>query len=1094
MYQGIKILNSKLLIPLSADAIRRRRLEPLLMEITKKRLTTVIAGAGYGKTTFIAGLGKYSGLDTVWYRLDKSDRDFTTFLSYLIAGIRKHYPELGEETLRRIEEAQILSREREGVLVIFLGEIEKLVKEGLIIVLDDYHLIRESQEINESLEFLLQHLPLQVHLVIISRTDPGLHLSRFRATRELLEIREEELAFTIPEIEQLYLELFLVSFPPESTKILHKRTSGWISGLILFYHFLHGKKHNEIERILIGIKGSHRVISSYLEENVFDLQPDKIKGFLIKTSILSRMNAEFSDELLGISNSRDILNALEENHLFTFPYDEERQWYFYHHLFQEFLNAKLHKELDREAILKLNKDAGSLWEKQGEYEEALVHYLNAEEFEEVCTLLSKLGRKLVNEGRLQVLNSYINKIPDSYFEKEPWLQYTQARVLEFSGKPQEAILAYKKAHETFGKCKSSKGVGLCLNALGYNYFHTGEFQKAEKRLKELLKQVEGDLQLCINIMGNLIFIMSFLGEITVADQYFNEGMSLFSELKDEDLLAWLYFNQGFRYGFSGDFIQAVELGEKTKEMCENLRNYHLLALSYHLISWSNYYLGYFSKGMENAKKGLELVKEKGFHDQSFGWLLMDSAFNGIALGKITEAIDSGKESLRIFEDLGSRWGQAYVYHMLHGAYTKLGDHLAAEKCAKTGITVIEDMKLPLNEGLLKGSLAESLIERRQWEDARPLLEDAERNLKNSRLFLTRIYFLYARFYYEQKQKESALAKLLSGLRLCESNQYDVWVVSEKRWIMPLLVDIFAQGEMQDYLLTIFKKMDLSGQERLALLQSSKNPQIRKAALTILDEMPKPPAPGLRVYCLGNFRVFRGDEEIPAERWKSKKAKMLFKYLVHVRSRGYLPKEVLMELLWPEEAPGKTVYRLHAVLPSLRKTLETEISRGILSSYLLREGDSYTLYLGDGGWVDVDEFRKELKLAREEKNPEKSILYYLNAEAIYSGDFLEEDVYVDWCIEEREKLREEYLDLLAKIMEHFQRKSDYQRCIEYSRKYLKVDKYAENIYQQLMKYYSLVGNNAMLVKTFKRCKENIVKDLDSPLSKETEILYEKLKSL
>ena len=1054
----------------------------------------MIAGAGYGKTTLIAEVGNYLGLNTVWYRLDKSDRDFTTFLSYLIAGIRKHFPELGEETLCRIEEAQILSLERRAVLTVFLNEIEKFVKNGLIIVLDDYHLVGDSKEINETLEFFLENLPSQVHLIVISRTDPGLHLSRYRATRELLEIREEELAFTIPEIEQLYLELFLASFPPESTKILHKRTSGWISGLILFYHFLHGKRHSEIERILIGIKGSHRVISSYLEENVFDLQPDKIKGFLIKTSILSRMNAEFSDELLGISNSRDILNALEENHLFTFPYDEERQWCFYHHLFQEFLNAKLHKELDREAILKLNKDAGSLWEKQGEAEEALGHYLKAEQFEKACRLLRQLGKKLLKEGRLKLISSYIRKIPNSYLDKDPWLQYTHARCLEFSGKQEDAIRAYKKAHNTFRKDESSKGTGLCLNALGYNYFHTGEFQKAEKRLKELLEQSDGNPRLCINILGNLIFITSVLGEMTVADRHFNEGMSLLSELKDEDLLAWLYFNQGFRYGFSGDFIEALRLGEKARKMCEKLGNYHLLALSYHLISWSCYYLGLFSKGLENAGKGLDLVKERGFQDHSLGWLLMDAAFNATGLEKLTEAINNGEESLRIFEDLGSRWGQAYGCHVLHGAYTKLGDHLAAEKCAKTGITVIEDMKLPLDEGLLKGSLAESLIERRQWEDARPLLEDAEKNLKNSRLFLTRIYFLYARFYYEQKQKESALDKLLSGLQLCESNQYDVWVVSEKRWIIPPLVDIFAQGEMQDYLLTIFKKMGLSAQERLALLQRSKDPQIRKAALTILDEMPKPPTPGLKVYCLGKFRVLRGDQEIPAERWKSKKAKMLFKYLVHVRSRGYLPKDVLIELLWPEGNPTKTVSRLHAVLPSLRKTLEPEISRGIPSTYLLREGDSYKLHLGDGGWVDVDEFRKELNLAREEKNPEKSISYYLNAEAIYRGDFLEEDIYVDWCIEERERLKEEYLDLLAKIMEYFERKGDYSRCIEYARKYLAFDKYAEDVYQQLMKCYSMMGNKAMVIRTFERCKSNIMNGLDCPLSKETEILYEKLKSL
>ena len=77
------------------------------------------------------------------------------------------------------------------------------------------------------------------------------------------------------------------------------------------------------------------------------------------------------------------------------------------------------------------------------------------------------------------------------------------------------------------------------------------------------------------------------------------------------------------------------------------------------------------------------------------------------------------------------------------------------------------------------------------------------------------------------------------------------------------------------------------------------------------------------------------------------------------------------------------------------------------------------------------------------------------------------------------------------MEHCERKGDYARCIEYTRKYLDIDKYAENIYQRLMKYYSVVGNKVMVARTFERCKENMMKGFDSPLSKETEALFRKL---
>ncbi|MDY6857144.1 MAG: hypothetical protein SWO11_21080 [Thermodesulfobacteriota bacterium] len=117
-----------------------------MADILKKRLTTVIAGAGYGKTTLIAQASTYLGLDTVWYSIDESDRDFISFLSYLIAGIKKYCPKLGEDTFQRIEDAQILSRERKAVLIVFLSEIERFVKGDLIIVLDDYHLIQDSHE------------------------------------------------------------------------------------------------------------------------------------------------------------------------------------------------------------------------------------------------------------------------------------------------------------------------------------------------------------------------------------------------------------------------------------------------------------------------------------------------------------------------------------------------------------------------------------------------------------------------------------------------------------------------------------------------------------------------------------------------------------------------------------------------------------------------------------------------------------------------------------------------------------------------------------------------------------------------------------
>ena len=124
----------------------------------------------------------------------------------------------------------------------------------------------------------------------------------------------------------------------------------------------------------------------------------------------------------------------------------------------------------------------------------------------------------------------------------------------------------------------------------------------------------------------------------------------------------------------------------------------------------------------------------------------------------------------------------------------------------------------------------------------------------------------------------------------------------------------------------------------------------------------------------------------------------------------------MELLWPEQDPRKTANRLRVAFTALRKTLEPEIEKGSASAYLLREGDAYKLFIGEDGWVDVDEFRAQLKQAENDNNPETSIFHLLQAEAIYTGDFLAEDIYSEWRLEEMERLKDDYLSLLKKLMQ------------------------------------------------------------------------------
>ena len=221
--------------------------------------------------------------------------------------------------------------------------------------------------------------------------------------------------------------------------------------------------------------------------------------------------------------------------------------------------------------------------------------------------------------------------------------------------------------------------------------------------------------------------------------------------------------------------------------------------------------------------------------------------------------------------------------------------------------------------------------------------------------------------------------------------------------------------------------------------------------------------------------------------------MLFKYLVYHQAKGYMPKDMLMELLWPEIDPEKSRKRFNVALTSIRKILEPELQRGTPSTYLLRKGDGYRLNFGDNGFLDITAFDSALEQASKENDPDKLLEHYLQAEILYKGDLFQEDQYQEWCWDARSIYREKYLHVLDFLLSFFKNRGELIKVIEYARKYLEIDQYAEDIYQTLMKMYQQTNNKTLLKKTYEDAKQKLENELDSPLSQETEKLYIELMS-
>ncbi len=1091
----MNILHSKILSPKIGETVKRACDSSLWDKISKKRITTVTAGAGYGKTTFVAQAT--AAAETVWYRLADTDKDLFVFLNYLAEGIGRFYPRFSEAIRDYFQGERLIDKDVQAAITYYLHAMENSVNRELMIVLDDFHLVQESPEVLDCVQFLLEHLPHAIHIILISRAQLKLALSRFRIMGEVVEVTENDLILTLEETSSLFTQTFGMNLTKETIWSIHTHSKGWIAGLIMFYHAFRGKDQREIDELMLRLKGSGKVTSEYLEENVFSFLPEKIREFLLKTSLLSRLNRSMCDRFLDIEESGDILRYLEKNHLFTYSLDDIGQEYYYHHLFQDFLTSRSSAEYSDAEIRNLHKKAALLSEELGMREEAITHYLAAREYAEASRALIDAGSGMLMVWRMQLVGAFLDKIPPDIVGSDPQLLYISAQVKGALGMFREAIEEFSRARDMFRENGLQIWADLCEFELGIIYFPMGYFREAEELYTRTLKNPACVPWVRNLLITQLVFISAYLGKPDEADQYFNEAMAFATETAEKPLRAerqaLLLINHTIRYMMSGDFHEAIHLSEQAGQLLEGSENYRFRSIFLNHSGIIHFYAGLYEKGLENSGKGLKLIREKGLRDATLGWLLLGSCLNNMGLKRYSEAVDYGRQALKFFIEAGSLWGEANTYAGLLSVYMRMGDIKTAEAMAAQGFRLLKTNDFPDVKWQLLAGLALIRTLQGNITEAEALLQDAFINTPSSKIIAWWGACIRSCIASIQGRKDSAVDYARECLKIGQANRYDTLVLEQLTLLIVPLADLYEQGEMKEYLLSLFHRIDPDLKATLLQLESMGISEIARACRTILKTLPLPPPEGLKIFTLGKFQVYRGNEEISAQNWTSKKARMLFKLLMHYRSKGFVNKEVFMEHLWPEEDPRKTAKRFHVTLATVRKMLEPSVPRstGIPSSYILSDGDNYLLSLGDGGSVDLDEFEEACRMAREAPDKREAARQLLHAAELFNGDFLEEDPYDPWCIKERDRLNEEFLSVLASIVDYFESEKDYLKAVDFCGKYLAKDPYAEDMYVRLMRFHSLLGNRAMVKRTYERCRKSIVEELECPLSEETEHLVEKL---
>jgi LuxR family maltose regulon positive regulatory protein len=410
------LLTTKFFIPQpKAGTLVRPRVSDLLDQGTQAKLTLVSAQAGFGKTTALATWvhqRSEPGL-VAWLSLDAADTHPGTFWAYVVTALSAADPELSANVLPLLESSTSPTQAALTELLNGLAELEHPV----VLVLDDYHLV-DSSDIAEGVAFLLAHLPPHVHLVIGTRIDPSLPLSRLRVRGELVEIRAADLRFTDVEAAS-YLHHAGVHLDPAEAAILERRTEGWAAALQLAVLSLQNRA--DVSDFLADFAGDDRFIVDYLVEEVLSRQPQEVREFLLRTSILERLSGPLCDAVTDSTGGADTLERLERENLFVVPLDARRQWYRYHHLFADVLRAHASADPTGPRLATLHERASAWYHADGQPVAAVGHALAAGDHFRAAALMETAIPDLLRDRQEATIVGWVDAVPRDVVRARPVL-------------------------------------------------------------------------------------------------------------------------------------------------------------------------------------------------------------------------------------------------------------------------------------------------------------------------------------------------------------------------------------------------------------------------------------------------------------------------------------------------------------------------------------------------------------------------------------------------------------------------------------------------------------------------------------------------
>jgi LuxR family maltose regulon positive regulatory protein len=1051
------IILSKLQAPqIATKTLRRMRLIDALQKNLGKKVILLCAGAGYGKTTLLSQFLLRKKIPYLYYHLEKSDAEPAVFLSYLITGLRKLKPGFGKKTERLSRFFNYPKKYLEVIAGTFINEAIEQLQKDIFIILEDYHELTPSDQIDRIIDYMVRHLPPHLHFIITSRTVPLVFSPLMRARDEIFEINSHELKFTKNEIKHLFAKIYEMPLKDQEAQWIEEHSEGWPTSLRLMLQssdYLEGIKSSDyVRKILDSYHRSQANLFNYFVQEIFSKESKTTQRFLLDCSILEWLTPELCIAVTRRKDSDTILSNLTTRNAFLF--NIPGVGYRFHNLFKNFLQSKFINLARKKRIY---RRAGTFYIKQKNVEHALRFFLAAEEYKKAASLIEKIGVGLTEQGKNAILCSYIEQLPQEIRNQRPKLLMNYVQSLIYVGRADEAKLHCLRAVKLLNKSRKNRTqYADALYRLGGIYLNEVKYTVAKKWLLRALRACPKNSRLTrASILNSIGSADNEIGgrHLRKAIQYFKEALQIAQCNKYKELVASILNNWAWCELKMGNLYHAYL---KYSKMVDILKKYYSFGCGAGFYNASQVSLLLGNK--EEARSILDLgIKTCNAHSDIWS---MARLWHGYALlyeelGDIEKAKQFISKSLDVYEKLSlvrliiNALNEMSKMYILTGELNLAWRNLSAVWWFKKNRDDAEAIPILLTEAKLQ-------MAQGKYREAEDILSKelqlAQRSKQIYDSFLITVEL--SKVYYKQGDIKKLTTALREAIAMSKTKGYNyllLKVLQKEQWMLPM---IKKENIEKNYIVSLVKKSHID--------------------IHWVD-----------VCLLGIPKVAIDGHGLAESAWKTSNTKKLFLYLL-LQKQENVSQDSIMRTFWPHASHKTGCANLRKTIQYIRETIKSQVVTA--SDIIVSHKGMYQLASHFSIALDIDEFEHVVKQAKTLKIHDERLREHVQrALSLYKEGFAS-GWYDEWIEDNRryyENLYEDCLTMMAQFYFHTKR---FKQASVWYKKLLSLNFYNEEYHRQLMMTYAYLKQFQEITQNFEKLKKVLKEQLHTVPQQATVRLY------